>query len=79
MPLLLISPFARVNFVSHSVTDQASVLRFIEDNWNLGRIGNQSADALAGSLLPMFDFSEDAEGAPRLLLNPVSGQPVHGH
>ena len=50
LPLLVISPYARANFVDHSLTDQSSILRFIEDNWNLGRIGDQSYDELAGSL-----------------------------
>src|SRR5882724_11846969 len=44
LPLLVISPLARVNFVDHSVTDQSSILRFIEDNWELGRLGDQSFD-----------------------------------
>ena len=39
LPLLVISPWARQNFVDHSITDQSSILRFIEDNWNLERPG----------------------------------------
>jgi phospholipase C len=78
-PLLVISPFAKHNFVDHGVTDQSSVLRFIEDNWGLGRIGNQSTDAIAGSLFPMFDFSRAAAGRRRLILNPATGQPVAGN
>lgn len=35
LPLLIISPFAKENFVDHSITDQSSILRFIDDNWNL--------------------------------------------
>jgi phospholipase C len=35
-PLLVVSPFARSNAVDHSLTDQSSVVRFIEDNWKLG-------------------------------------------
>jgi phospholipase C len=35
LPLLVISPYAKVNYVDHHVTDQTSILRFIEDNWNL--------------------------------------------
>jgi len=50
LPLIVISPFARENFVDNSVTDQSSILRFIEDNWQLGSIGNQSTDAIAGTL-----------------------------
>jgi phospholipase C len=68
-PLIVISPFAKRNFVDHTLTDQASVLRFVEDNWRLGRLGNQSADAIAGSLLNMFDFNERHRRAPQLILN----------
>jgi phospholipase C len=72
LPLLVISPFAKENFVDHSITDQTSILRFIEDNWRLGRIGNQSFDALAGSLSNMFDFSSHRNSA-RLFLDPSTG------
>jgi phospholipase C len=70
-PLLVISPYAKVNFVDHSVTDQSSVIRFIEDNWGLPRIGNGSRDAVAGSLLSMFDFSKD--GSHKVFLDPNTG------
>jgi phospholipase C len=73
LPLLVISPFARQNYVDHRVTDQSSVLRFIEDNWNLGRIGNGSTDAIAGTLNGMFDFDTDQHGR-RLILDPATGQ-----
>jgi phospholipase C len=75
-PLLVISPFARPNTVDHSVTDQSSILRLIEDNWNLGRIGNQSFDALAGPLTNLFDFKE--KQAHRLFLNDQTGEPTSG-
>ncbi|MGW4731204.1 phospholipase C [Streptomyces shenzhenensis] len=55
-PLLVISPYSKVNKVDHTMTDQASVLRFIEDNWRTGRVGDHSFDATAGSLRGMFDF-----------------------
>jgi len=73
LPLLVISPWAKENFVDHSVTDQASILRFIEDNWQLGRIGDQSFDKRAGTLSAMFDFS-DRHGVRRLFLDPKTGQ-----
>jgi len=75
LPLLVISPFAKINFVDHAVTDQTSILRFIEDNWRLGRLGGQSFDALAGSIEGMFDFGRGPR-APRLFLNPATGEPV---
>jgi len=73
LPLLVISPFARSNFVDHRVTDQSSIIRFIEDNWKLGRIGNGSADAIAGTLDGLFDFGSTNS---RLFLNPLTGRPV---
>ncbi|MRN68649.1 MAG: phospholipase [Nitrosopumilales archaeon] len=72
LPMLAISPYAKVNFVDHSVTDQSSILRFIEDNWNLGRIGDQSFDAKAGSLLNMFNFTT-SHYAKNLFLDPYTG------
>jgi phospholipase C len=55
-PLLVVSPYSKVNKVDHTLTDQASITRFIEDNWRTGRIGDHSFDATAGSLSGMFDF-----------------------
>ena len=56
-PLLVISPYAKANFVDHTVTDQTSVIHFIEDNWLNGqRIGQGSFDSLANSIGQMFDF-----------------------
>jgi phospholipase C len=77
LPLLLISPFAKKNFVDHSITDQSSILRFIEDNWDLGRIGNQSYDELAGQLDNMLDFRHGPH-PHRLFLDPSTGLPVDG-
>ena len=57
------------------MTDQSSLLRFIEDNWHLGRLGNQSSDAIAGSLRGMFDFDDHHSRAPQLLLNAITGNP----
>ncbi|HUK33189.1 MAG TPA: alkaline phosphatase family protein [Vicinamibacterales bacterium] len=75
LPLMVISPWARQNYVDHGVTSQSSILRFIEDNWGLGRLGNESADAKSGSLFPLFDFDEHHARAPKLLLNSATGAP----
>jgi len=74
LPLLVISPFAKSNFVDHQVTDQSSILRFVEDNWDLGRIGNQSTDAQAGDLNHML--TSDANHSDALILNPSTGEPA---
>lgn len=76
LPLLVVSPYAKVNAVDHTVTDQSSILRFVEDNWGTGRIGDDSFDALAGPLDGLFDFSTAGGPADRLRLDPESGQPV---
>jgi phospholipase C len=71
-PFLVISPYAKPNFVDHTVIDTTSILRFIEDNWNLGRIGDQSFDAIAGPILNSFDFTSAPNTAP-LILDPTAG------
>jgi hypothetical protein len=76
LPLLVISPYAKVNYVDHGVTDQSSILRFIEDNWSLGRIGDNSTDAVARTLNAMFNFQ--LQTARTLLLDPSSGAVVAG-
>jgi phospholipase C len=55
-PLLVISPYSKVNKVDHTPTEQTSITQFIEDNWGTGRIGDASFDTRAGTLSGMFDF-----------------------
>jgi phospholipase C len=76
LPMMVISPYAKQNYVDHTMTDQTSIIRFIEDNWlESERIGNGSFDALAGSLDTMFDFSHRANTS-RLFLDPNTGLPL---
>jgi phospholipase C len=70
-PLLVISPYAKKNFVDHTVTDQTSILRFIEANWKTGLIGDSSMDASAASLSAMFDFAHPRPD--RVLLDETTG------
>ncbi|HEX6349401.1 MAG TPA: alkaline phosphatase family protein, partial [Candidatus Dormibacteraeota bacterium] len=76
MPLLVVSRFARSNFVDGTISDQSSILRLIEDNWQLGRVGGGSTDAYAGTLMNLFSFQgSEAEGGPgKLFLNPCTGE-----
>jgi len=75
LPYLVISPYAKSNYVSHVMLDQTSTIRFIEDNWLGGeRIGSGSFDALAGSIDSMFDFSHARFDT--LILNPSTGEPL---
>jgi phospholipase C len=78
LPMMVISPYAKQNYVDHTMTDQTSIIRFIEDNWLDGeRIGTGSFDAIAGSLNGMFDFSHRANTS-RLFLDPNTGLPLFG-
>ena len=70
----MISPYARENSVDNSLTDTTSLLRFIEDNWTLPRIGGGSFDALAGTIDGMFNFHH--RNATPLILNPSTGEPA---
>jgi phospholipase C len=74
LPLLLISGYAKENFVEHTVTDQSSITRFIEDNWDVGRIGTGSFDAIAGPLTNMLDFSHFRP--EHLILDAGTGEPA---
>lgn len=74
-PLLVISPYAKRNFVDHTLTDTSSINKFIEDNWMKGqRIGQGSFDAIAGSIDNMFDFTRPPN-LERLFLDPSTGEP----
>jgi phospholipase C len=86
LPFLVISPWAKSNAVDHTMTDQSSVIRFVEDNWGLPRITG-STDAKAGLLDGLFDFGAkqgkgsaygNAANHQVFLLDPATGQPVKG-
>jgi phospholipase C len=58
------------------VTDQTSIMRFIEDNWLNGqRIGQGSFDGVANSIAGMFNFNKIRTNGT-LFLNPNTGERV---
>jgi len=56
VPLIVVSPFAKPGYVSHVTHDFGSILKFIEETYNLPSLGY--ADALADDLSDCFDFSQ---------------------
>jgi acid phosphatase len=71
VPMLVISPYARRDFVDHTYTDHVSILKFIEANWGLGPLTSYSEDNLPnatpgvyvpkdrpaiGNLMTLFNF-----------------------
>jgi phospholipase C len=57
--------------VDHTPIEQTSVLRFIENNWLTGRIGDASFDTRAGSLGGLFDWWHPQQR--QVLLDPSTG------
>ena len=56
VPFLVISPYAKQGYIDHRQGEFSSVLRFIEDNWNLPQL--TSRDRRAGDLSYDFDFTQ---------------------
>ena len=78
VPFLIVSPWAKPNYVSHDRVSLASVTRFIEDNWLHGaRLGGGSFDAAAGSIMDLFNFKAGGGNAP-LYLDPDTGDVLAG-
>src|SRR5579863_434482 len=85
LPFLVISPYAKRNYVDHATIDTSSILRFIEANWGLGFIdgpneplaGQGSFDRIAGSIEGMFDFERSPQIRP-LILDETTGGVVSG-
>jgi phospholipase C len=77
LPFVVISPWAKQNYISHVQISQSSIIRFIEDNW-LGsqRLGEGSFDANAGSIMDLFNFTSTGGSTPRRYVYPTSGLPL---
>jgi phospholipase C len=60
VPMLVISPYGREavpdtpGYISHTQYDFGSILKFMEDNWGLGRLG--TSDVGSKSIVDCFDF-----------------------
>ncbi len=80
LPLLVISPWAKRNYIDSTVTDQTSITRFIEDTFLSGqRIGGGSFDSIAGPLDNMFDFSQSTpQNGGIVLLDDTTGEVTGG-
>ena len=80
LPMVVISPYTRQNYVSSNLTDTASVVKFIEDNWLGGESIKGSFDKSSGSLYAkggLLDFNVAPHLTP-LILNPTTGAVVSG-
>lgn len=67
VPTIVISPYARAHYVSHTVYDFASMLKFAEDRFNLGHLNATDRDAR--SLAGMFNFQQ--KPLPPTIMRPM--------
>jgi phospholipase C len=81
MPLLVISPCAAPDYVDHNLSDQSSIINFIEYNWGLPGIpdsfdqvlkATDKTEGIPFDLAGLFNFSDCNQ--PPLMLNPDTGQ-----
>ncbi|HEV7163630.1 MAG TPA: alkaline phosphatase family protein [Solirubrobacteraceae bacterium] len=81
LPMMVISPYAKKNSVDHNLSDQASMINFIEYNWGVPGIPGSADQVLASKdasegvpfdLAGMFEFAGKKDG--KLFLNPTTGQ-----
>jgi phospholipase C len=82
LPFQVISPWAQKNYVDHTLTDQSSITKFIEDTFlSSARIGGGSFDAIAGSLDKMFNFTNGAviPNPNVVILSPSTGLVTSGN
>ncbi len=56
VPMIVISPYAKAHYVSHTQYNFGSVLKFIEETFGLGSLG--TTDASANSMADMFDMTQ---------------------
>jgi len=68
VPLLVISPYAKRHYVSHTQYEFASILKFTEETFGLGSLG--TTDVRANDLLGCFNFD-----APPARFTPIRARP----
>ncbi len=56
VPALLVSPYAKQGYIDHTELDFTSMLKFIQENWNIAPLANR--DAKANNFLDAFDFTQ---------------------
>ncbi|MDG6927171.1 MAG: hypothetical protein JRN01_01735 [Nitrososphaerota archaeon] len=68
VPLLIISPYAKENYVDSTVLNHDSILKFIDYNWNIPYLSSWVAQS--GSVLNAFDFNQNPR--PPIILGPTT-------
>jgi phospholipase C len=56
VPMIVVSPYAKAGYVSHTQYEFGSILKFVENTFDLGRLG--TTDVRATSIGDVFDFTQ---------------------
>ena len=56
VPAIIVSPYARAGYISQTQYEFGSILKYIEQNWNLGSLG--TTDVRAASIIDCFNYSQ---------------------
>jgi phospholipase C len=78
LPLIIMSPYAKPGYVLKTVTEQASIVKLIEDLWHLPRMAPKDPrihDDTVGSLMDAFDFTQTPSPPLDLPIRDCTGQP----
>jgi phospholipase C len=73
VPAVVVSPYAKKDYVSHLVYDHTSVLAFLERKWNLPAMTLR--DANANDMLDFLDLGALERGEPTFLVLPKLAAP----
>jgi acid phosphatase len=91
VPMIVVSPYAKPGFISHTYTDHASLLKFIERNWRLRPLSSRSLDNLPNpksrrgnpyvprnrpSIGDMFDYFDFGHAVATAASVPAPASPV---
>jgi len=71
VPLIIVSPFAKVHFVSHTPMDYTAILRFVEERFNLPNLNARDAAQ------PLMDEFFDFANSPNLNPGAPPSQPIN--
>ena len=74
VPAIMVSPYAKSGYIDNTVLDFTSILKFIEQNWNVAPLSPR--DAYANNLLSAFDFKQTPRLPIFLPLTRITQPPV---
>jgi phospholipase C len=76
VPFIVISPYALANHISSTQYEFSSVLKFVEERFNLPNLGQRDANPNLSDLTDAFDFTQAP--LPPLVLTPRNPCPAAG-